>query len=171
MKQHPGRRDALLWLASASIPAAAHAQGSILPAEPAPASPPATSPVTPPAVTPPNVTPPAVTPPRPAPVATSAGPIDKSKAHYLFFDQSIDVNSMRALRRELANLAEAGVSEITLVLDSPGGQVEPMLITYSFIQALPAKIKTHAQGFVQSAASFAMPASCFIRRRRRSPGL
>ena len=79
--------------------------------------------------------------------------IDKTKSYYLFFDQTIDVASMRTLRRQLANLVEAGVSEITLVLDSPGGLIDPMLITYSFILALPATINTHAQGFVQSAAT------------------
>ena len=80
--------------------------------------------------------------------------IDKSKSYYVFFDQNIDVNSMRALRRQLATLTEAGVPEITLVIDSAGGQIEPMLITYSFILALPTKINTHAQGFVQSAAAY-----------------
>ena len=79
--------------------------------------------------------------------------IDKTKSYYLFFEGSIDVASMLALRRQLTNLTEAGVSDITLVIDSAGGQIEPMLITYSFIRALPTKVNTHAQGFVQSAAS------------------
>ena len=82
-----------------------------------------------------------------------ANAIDRTKAYYLFFDQVIDAASMRRLRQQLANLVEAGVSEITLVIDSPGGQVEPTLITYSFIRALPARVNTHAQGFVQSAAT------------------
>jgi ATP-dependent protease ClpP protease subunit len=101
--------------------------------------------------------------PAPPAVAPSAAPlrlppvpvtaIDKTKSYYVFFDQTIDVASMRTLRRQLANLVEAGVSDITLVIDSPGGLVDPMLITYSFIRALPSKINTHAQGFVQSAAT------------------
>jgi ATP-dependent protease ClpP protease subunit len=141
MSRKPGRRDALLLLASASVPVAAHAQGSVLP----PAAPPAVPPVTLP------VAPPVIAPPHPvAPVSA----IDKSKLYYVFFDQTIDVNSMRALRRQLTNLSEAGVPEITLVLDSPGGQIEPMLVTYSFILSLPTKINTHAQGFVQSAAAY-----------------
>jgi ATP-dependent Clp protease protease subunit len=95
--------------------------------------------------------PPGPTPPRAPPTPVAA--LDKTKAYYLLFDQIIDVNTMRALRRQLATLVEAGVSDITLVIDSPGGLIEPMLITYSFILALPAKINTHAQGFVQSAAT------------------
>jgi ATP-dependent Clp protease, protease subunit len=161
MTPYPGRRRTLLLLAGAAMPAVARAQGS-------PSAPQVTAPGTPPVDTP-MVTPapptPAVpmgpTPLAPA-VRTPAAPprqpltpiaaIDKTKSYYLFFDQIIDVASMRTLRRQLATLVEAGVSDITLVIDSGGGQVEPMLITYSFILALPAKINTHAQGFVQSAA-------------------
>jgi ATP-dependent protease ClpP protease subunit len=146
MYRNPGRRSALLLLASAGIPTALRAQGSLLPPETTPAAPPPTLPATPAPTT--TVT---ASPPHPASLPASA--IDKTKSYYVFFDQNIDVNSMRALRRQLANLAEAGVSEITLVLDSAGGQIEPMLITYSFILALPTKINTHAQGFVQSAAT------------------
>jgi ATP-dependent protease ClpP protease subunit len=145
MSRHRGRRDALLFLASAGIPVAARAQGSVLQPETTPTIPPATP-------APPAVTPPVVAPPRPS--APPAAAIDKSKSYYVFFDQNIDVNSMRVLRRQLANLTEAGVQEITLVIDSAGGQIEPMLITYSFILALPTKINTHAQGFVQSAAAY-----------------
>jgi ATP-dependent Clp protease protease subunit len=101
---------------------------------------------------PPIIMPPIAPPPPPA-SRLPPPRIDKTKHYYLFFDQIIDVGSMRGLRRQLATLVEAGVSEITLVLNSPGGAIEPMLITYSFIQSLPAKINTHAQGFVQSAAT------------------
>ena len=87
------------------------------------------------------------------PARSPAPPIDKSKSYYVFFDQVIDINSMQRLREQLTKLVEAGVSDITLVMDSAGGLLEPTLITYSFIQALPAKISTHAQGFVQSAAT------------------
>lgn len=109
----------------------------------------------PPAVVP-LVTPPApqaAAPPAPVRPPGALGAIDRTKTYYLFFDQVIDVASMRAMRREMANLAEGGVKHIVLVLNSPGGAVEPMLITYSFIRALPVRIDTHAQGFVQSAAT------------------
>ena len=95
---------------------------------------------------------PAVPPPRPVPPQVP-GPIDRTKHYYVFFDQNIDVASMRALRRQLSSLVEAGVPEITIVLSSAGGLLTPMLLTYSFIRALPAKVNTHAQGSVMSAAS------------------
>ena len=139
MTDHPGRRSTLLLLAGVIIPALARAQVSpLVPQVTTPAMPPFTSPVPPAPIRPPL-----------APIDA----IDKSKSYYLFFDQTIDVASMHRLRQQLATLVEAGVSEITLVIDSAGGMVDPMLITYSFIQALPAKISTHAQGFVQSAAT------------------
>jgi ATP-dependent Clp protease protease subunit len=142
MTHNLGRRGAFLLLAGAAVPVLARAQDL-------PFAPHVTPPVVPPIASP--APPPATTATRPPIVATTA--IDKTKSYYLFFDQTIDVASMRALRRQLANLVEAGVSEITLVLDSPGGLIDPMLITYSFILALPATINTHAQGFVQSAAT------------------
>lgn len=141
MPRQPSRRGALLLLAGAVIPAVARAQGTpLVPPVTPPTIPPITSPVAP-----------QTGPPRPIPLPATA--IDKTKVYYVFFDQTLDVASMRTLRRQLATLVEAGVSEITLVIDSPGGQLEPTLITYSFILALPARINTHAQGFVQSAAT------------------
>jgi len=141
MNCNPTRRRALLFVASAGIATVAQAQTSPpVPPAPAPAIPPVTSPSAPAAA------------PPPAPIVPVTS-IDKTKSYYLFFEGSIDVASMLALRRQLTNLTEAGVSEITLVIDSAGGQIEPMLITYSFIRALPTKVNTHAQGFVQSAAS------------------
>ena len=105
----------------------------------------------PPVLAPPQVAPPAAVPARPAgPVTTG---IDRTKTYYLFFEQAIDINSMRALRRQLAALVEAEVSQIVLVINSVGGNVLQSLITYSFIRSLPARINTHAQGFVASAAN------------------
>jgi ATP-dependent protease ClpP protease subunit len=140
MTQLPSRRSALLLLAGAAMPAVARAQDPTTGPQATPPVPPVASPAPPP-----------VNPIRPPPAPITA--IDKTKAYYVFFDQPIDVASMRTMRRQLATLVEAGVSDITLVLNSPGGLIEPMLITYSFILALPAKINTHAQGFVQSAAT------------------
>jgi ATP-dependent protease ClpP protease subunit len=141
MNRSTDRRGALAFLATAGIATAARAQNTpVVPPATTPAIPPVTSPVAPPA-----------TPVRQPPVPITA--IDKTKSYYVFFDENIDAMSMRALRRQLANLVEAGVSDITLVIDSAGGLIEPMLITYSFILALPIKVRTHVQGFVQSAAS------------------
>lgn len=139
IKPSLGRRGALAALA-ATVPALARAQ---LP-------PPQVVPIPPPT---PQVATPTATPASPHPPSSPAPPIDRTKAYYVFFDQTIDVNSMRALRRQLAALVEAGVERITLVISSPGGAVDPMLVTYSFIRALPATVDTHAQGFVASAAT------------------
>lgn len=131
-----GRRRGLLLLAGAACPGLAQAQE--------------TTPATTPSPPPQPVAPP-VPPARP-PVPSTA-PYDRSKVYYLFFDQTIDVASMRALRHRLTDLVEAGVSEITIVISSTGGLLNPMLLTYSFIRSLPARINTHAQGYVMSAAS------------------
>ena len=139
MKARLGRRTALAGLAAAALPRGAWAQETT----PAPQ---VTPPVAPQVTAPANV----VAPRPPQPPVTA---IDRTKIYYVFFEQTIDVNTMRALRRQLAALVEAGVTQITLVIDSPGGQVDPMLVTYSFIRALPATVNTHAQGFVQSAAT------------------
>ena len=134
------RRTALLGLASIAAPLAARAQVTPLP-------PSTVAPPPPPVITAPS--PP--TPPRPAAAPTAA--IDKSKTYYVFFDGSIDVNSMRALRHQLTALVEAGVAQVVLVINSGGGQVLETLVTYSFIRALPIAVATHAQGMVASAAT------------------
>jgi ATP-dependent protease ClpP protease subunit len=126
MTHYPARRGLLLCLASIAVPSFANGQ--------APPSPPAAPPTTSP-------------PLRPLP------PIDKTKCYYAFFDQAIDLAAAKRLRQQLAGLVDAGVSDITLVVDSPGGLLEAALITYSFIRSLPVKVKTHAQGFVASAAT------------------
>jgi ATP-dependent protease ClpP protease subunit len=150
MTGRTSRRGALFFLAGIGLPALARAQNTpVVPPVATPPLPPATTPATPT----PSPAPAAAAPARPAPATPPPAAIDKTKSYYVFFDQAIDVASMRNLRRQLANLVEAGVSEITLVINSPGGLIGPMLITYSFILALPAKISSHAQGFVESAAT------------------
>ncbi len=150
-----GRRGALAALAGIA-PALARAQAAPTPAPDPAQTPQTTTPQTP---TPQTITlptpqaAPAVPPPSPPRPAGPAAPIDPAKAYYLFFDQTIDVNSMHALRRQLATLVEAGVSQITLVINSPGGLVSQVLITYSFIRSLPATINTHAVGLVASAGN------------------
>jgi ATP-dependent protease ClpP protease subunit len=153
------RRRTLLMLAGIAVPAVARGQVP---------TPPAATPTVPPVVAPPTVAPtitaPTVTAPTlpvpglaaPAvrPVAPLApGAIDKSKAYYLFYNQQTDVASMRNLSRQLANLVEAGVEEITLVINSPGGLLAPVLNAYAFITALPVRISTHGQGLVLSSAT------------------
>lgn len=140
------RRRACLMLAGLATP-------SIALAEDTPAPPQVMPQPVPPQLVPPPVTLPAPAAPALRPMILNAGQIDKSKIYYLFFDGVIDVTSMRNLRRQLTALVEAGVSQINLVFSSAGGLVEPTLVTYGFIRSLPAIINTHAQGFVQSAAT------------------
>ena len=89
---------------------------------------------------------------RPAP-APNPGAIDRTKVYYLFFDQTIDLAALGALRRELARLVEAGVTEIVLVIHSVGGLIDATYALYGFIRALPVRVRTHATGFVMSAAT------------------
>jgi ATP-dependent protease ClpP protease subunit len=161
------RRRTLLALAGLGLPAIARAQ---VPAQ----TPPTPAPSVPSVIAPPGPTPPLPTPalpatPAPAPAAptpaaptpgtpTAARPvgpnaIDKTKAYYVFYNQQIDIASMRALSRQLANLVEAGVEDITLAINSPGGLLAAALNTFDFITALPARINTHAQGLVLSSAT------------------
>jgi ATP-dependent protease ClpP protease subunit len=133
------RRRALLVLGGAMLPTVASAQI-------APLFPPLPGITVPRPVTPPVAAPPTI-------MSNSLGPIDRQKAYFLFFQQTIDVNTMKLLRSDLVALVEGGVTDITLIVSSNGGQVLPVLQMYSLIQALPVKIKTHAQVFVQSAAN------------------
>ncbi len=135
-----GRRAALLGLASTAAPLGARAQVTPLP---------------PSTVTP--AQPPVVAAPAPAaparPVVMPASAIDKTKAYYVYFDLSIDLNSMRALRRQMTALVEAEVSRIVLVINSAGGAVIDTLFTYSFLRSLPVQLSTHAQAVIASAAT------------------
>jgi ATP-dependent Clp protease protease subunit len=151
----PTRRNALILLASTAMPLKAIAQETA----PPPAITPPTPPMQPPPITVPTPAHPSMPP---APAATLSPPhnpaptpaaIDHTKRYFVFFDGAIDVNSMKALRRELTTLIEGGVEDILLSIHSPGGLIDPMLATYSFIRALPARIDTHATSFVMSAAT------------------
>ena len=137
------RRQTLALLAAA-LPLAARAQDTSQPtviAPPAPVPTPAPNPA---------IAAQAPSPPKPP---TPPPGIDKTKRYIVMFDAVIDPNSMRILRHQLNTLVEAGVTDIDIVMHSPGGAVDAMLVTYAFIRALPARITTHANGFVQSAAT------------------
>jgi ATP-dependent protease ClpP protease subunit len=145
----PTRRHALMLLGSAGLPFAARAQDAAPPPAITPPAPALQAPPTPAPAAP--VVPPApVVPHLPVP---AAGAIDRTKRYFVFFDSVIDVNSMKALRRQLTTLVEAGVQDILLSIHSPGGLVDPTFATYSFIRALPANVDTHAMSFVMSAAT------------------
>jgi ATP-dependent protease ClpP protease subunit len=164
-----GRRRALITLTGLALPGllapllgAGPARGQVVVQPIAPTVPavPMPMPAVPAPIPPPAVTP---LPPQPRPAAqaggqvvarpTAAGGVDRSKTYYLFFDQEVTLASMHALRRQLSTLVEAGVQNITIVLDSGGGLMEPALVTYSFIRSLPVHINMHAQHLVASAAT------------------
>jgi ATP-dependent protease ClpP protease subunit len=105
----------------------------------------------PPVTTPPVISPSGAAAARVPPVAPNG--IDPTKAYFLFFDTVIDPATTKRLRQQLITLVEGGVSNITLVLSSPGGQVDATMQTYGLIRALPARINTHAQGFISSSAT------------------
>jgi len=150
------RRRTLLLLTSAMIPAAAYADELSAQISPTPTPTPTPSlpggfrlptPVTPPSSTPVS---------NAAPPVSSLGPIDKTKAYFMFFQRNIDLVSAKALRTDLVALVEGGVTDITLIINSPGGLLAPSLQLYSLIRSLPVKIKTHGQGIVASAANLLM---------------
>ncbi len=161
-------RRAMLLGSAVALPSLAQAQDVPPPAfiAPAPAAPPMLVPLPQPAGPQPGMPQPGMPQPgvpqpgvpqmgpaRPVPqMPPNAGFIERQKTYFLFYDQTIDVPSMRALRRDLTRLVEAGVVDITLVIHSPGGLVDATYALYSFIRALPARITTHATGFVMSAA-------------------
>ena len=87
---------------------------------------------------------------------SSLGPIDKTKSYFVFFQRNIDIGSAKVLRGDLVALVEGGVTDITLIINSPGGTLAPSLQLYNLIRSLPAKIKTHGQGIVASAANLLM---------------
>lgn len=148
------RRRLLALLGGVAVPARSWADS----ATPAPAESVPVAPATPSSPTVPSVVIPPAAPPAATahPANTVINGIDKSKIYYLFFEQSIDVASIKALRKQLVALTEAGVADITIVISSPGGAVVAALNTFGFINALPARINTHAQGWVASAAMVLM---------------
>lgn len=154
--RHPTmkRRALLLAAAPALLPAFARAQPVATPPAPPTVPVPPASPPAPAAPPPPLPSAPTVPPP-PRPVATPAAPppIEPGKQYFVFFNQAITTATMRTLDRQLVTLTEGGVHHVTLVLNSPGGLVYEALTAYSLIRALPARIDTHAVGFVASAAT------------------
>ncbi|MGD0639919.1 MAG: ATP-dependent Clp protease proteolytic subunit [Roseiarcus sp.] len=139
-----GRRRALALLGGVMAPALASAQESPVAPTPTP--------------TPTPTFPPITFAPRPTPApafssGSALGPVDKEKAYFLFFQQNIDLQTVKTLRGYLVALVEGGVKEIAIVISSNGGLLTPALQLYSLILSLPVKIKTHAQVFVGSAAN------------------
>ena len=62
---------------------------------------------------------PPLTRPRRVRLANALGPVDKNKTYFLFFQQNIDLVTMKTLRNYFVALIEGGVTDITLVVSSP----------------------------------------------------
>lgn len=69
---------------------------------------------------------------------------------YLAFSAGVDQNSSQQLIAVCAQHANAGVDEIVLVLSTPGGQVDPGIMVYNVLRALPVKLTTFNVGAVNS---------------------
>jgi len=74
------------------------------------------------------------------------------KKAYISFRAKVHKESVDMLMRELGNLVAKGFDDITIMVSSPGGQVQPSLDFYDFARKLPIKLSTHAFGRVASAA-------------------
>ena len=71
---------------------------------------------------------------------------------YINFSAKIHKKSIDTLIRILGNLTAKNIKDVTLIVSSSGGQVQPALDFYDFAKGLPIKITTHALGQVSSAA-------------------
>ncbi len=83
----------------------------------------------------------------------------RRKTYYVFFEQA-DRRELHARAAPAAwrRWSEAGVAQVTLVIDSPAGRVEPMLVAYSFIRSLPMTDRTPTRrASSQSAATVVVP--------------
>ena len=71
----------------------------------------------------------------------------------LLFDQPINPGSLGDLERRVDECVEAGLAEVTIVLASPGGDLDCTLRFYERLISLPIKLNTHGIGLVASAAT------------------
>lgn len=71
---------------------------------------------------------------------------------YINFRAKIHKQSVDTLIRILGDLISKNIKDITLIVSSSGGQVQPALDFYDFAKGLPVSITTHALGQVSSAA-------------------
>ncbi len=76
---------------------------------------------------------------------------NRNKA-YINFRAKVHKKSIDYLMRVFGDLMTKNINEITLIVSSSGGQVQPSLDFYNFAKNLPAAITTYAIGQVASAA-------------------
>lgn len=84
-------------------------------------------------------------------VTTTAKQQNKKKA-YINFRAQVRKESIDMLMGQLGNLITQGFDDITLIVSSTGGQVQPALDFYDFAKKLPIALSTYALGQVASAA-------------------
>jgi ATP-dependent protease ClpP protease subunit len=102
-----------------------------------------------------------MTRPIPAPVPTA----------YVSFSAEVNPSTAESLIALTANLVNQGVTEIYLILSTPGGSVMNGLNVYNFLRGLPARVITHNVGNVDSIGNaiflageqrYAVPHSTFM---------
>ena len=71
---------------------------------------------------------------------------------YVNFRAKIHKQSIDTLMRIFGDLMSKNIKDITLIVSSSGGQVQPALDFYDFAKGLPINITTYAFGQVSSAA-------------------
>lgn len=69
---------------------------------------------------------------------------------FISFSSLVDPNTSQQLIAACATQANAGVDEVVLVLSTPGGQVDPGIMVYNVLRALPIKLTTFNVGAVNS---------------------
>ena len=74
----------------------------------------------------------------------------RGKTVYVSFSAEINVNTTESLLAALANLANQGVSEVCLLLATPGGEVAHGISLYNMLRAFPFKLVTHNVSSVDS---------------------
>jgi ATP-dependent protease ClpP protease subunit len=93
--------------------------------------------------------PPAVPHPLPAQPGAGVGQL-AGQTVYVSFSAEIIPQTTESLIAALSNCANQGVSEVRLLLSTPGGQVMNGINLYNVLRAMPFKLVTHNVGNVDS---------------------
>lgn len=77
---------------------------------------------------------------------------DPSGSSYIVFTAETNADALDAMTCELARLAQTGAPNVTILMASPGGDVEAAIAIHNLIRAMPMRIRAHNFGSVDSAA-------------------
>lgn len=72
----------------------------------------------------------------------------------LFMEEGFDEESVNTLKKELLRLNSQSTEPITIMINSTGGEVGPLLTLYGIIQNLSCQVVTVAAGYCYSAGAF-----------------